>query len=118
MGSLSKRIVPSIKKESAKTPGGVIRLIEFIPQTTRTEDIRVYHQHIDPGFAEQDLNCLLPIERLDELVEMKKVGRAASSHYSIMGYILDPEELLKKTVPAIIEHLQADQVDVVVLIPA
>ena len=89
-----------------------------IPQTARTEDIRVYHQHIDPGLAEQDLNCLLPVERLDELVVMKKVGRAASSHYSIMGYILDPNELLKKTVPAIIEHLQAGQVDVVVLIPA
>jgi hypothetical protein len=49
---------------------------------------------------------------------MKKVGRAASSHYSIMGYILDPEELLQETVPAIIEHLEADQVDIVVLIPA
>jgi hypothetical protein len=35
-----------------------------------------------------------------------------------MGYILDPEELLKETVPAIIEHLQADQVDMVVLVPA
>jgi D-proline reductase (dithiol) PrdB len=89
-----------------------------IPQTARTEDIRVYHQHIDPSLAEQDLNCLLPIDRLDELLEMKKVGRAASSHYSIMGYILDPEELLQETVPAIIEHLEADQVDIVVLIPA
>lgn len=89
-----------------------------IPQTARTEDIRVYHQHIDPSLAEQDLNCLLPIERLHELVEMKNVGRAASSHYSIMGYILDPEELLKETVPAIIEHLRAETVDIVVLVPA
>jgi D-proline reductase (dithiol) PrdB len=90
----------------------------IIPQTARTEDIRVYHQHIDPGFAEYDLNCLLPIERLGELVEMRKVGSAAPAHYSIMGYILEPEELLKKTVPAIIEHLQANAVVVVVLIPA
>lgn len=90
----------------------------IIPQTARTEDIRVYHQHIDPSLAEQDLNCLLPIERLGELVEMQKIGRAAPSLYSIMGYILEPEELMKKTVPAIIEHFQADEVDVVVLILA
>jgi hypothetical protein len=64
------------------------------------------------------MNCLLPIQGLDELVAMKKVGRAAPSHYSIMGYILEPEELLKKTIPAIIERLQEDQVDVVVLVPA
>lgn len=90
----------------------------IIPQTAKTEDIRVYHQHIDPGLAEKDLNCLLPIERLGELVAMRKVGRAAPSHYSFMGYILEPQELLEKSIPAIIEHLRADQVDVVVLIPA
>jgi len=90
----------------------------IIPRRTRTEDIRVYHMHIDPTLAEQDLNCLLPIERLEELVEMRKVGRVAASHYSFMGYILDPREFLEKSIPAIIEHLRADAVDVVVLIPA
>jgi hypothetical protein len=35
-----------------------------------------------------------------------------------MGYILEPEELLEKTIPAIIEHLRADKVEVVILIPA
>jgi hypothetical protein len=90
----------------------------IIPQTAKTEDIRVYHLHIDASLAEHDLNCLLPIERLEELVEMRKVGRSASSHYSFMGYILDPRELLEKSIPAIIEHLRADEVDVVVLIPA
>ncbi len=90
----------------------------IIPQTAKTEDIRVYHQHIDPGLAERDLNCLLPIERLGELMEMRKVGRAAPSHYSFMGYILEPQALLEKSIAAIIGHLRADQVDVVVLIPA
>lgn len=90
----------------------------IIPQTAKTEDIRVYHQHIDPSLAEQDLNCLLPIDRLNELVELKKVGRAAQSHYSFMGYILDPHELLEKSIPAIIEHLREEEVGVVVLVPA
>jgi D-proline reductase (dithiol) PrdB len=90
----------------------------IIPQTARTEDIRVYHQHIDPSLAEQDLNCLLPIERLGELAELGQVGRVAPSHYSFMGYILEPQELLEKSVVPIIEHLQVEKVDVVVLIPA
>ncbi|MGD8967896.1 MAG: glycine/sarcosine/betaine reductase selenoprotein B family protein [Anaerolineae bacterium] len=90
----------------------------IIPQTAETEDIRVYHQHIDPSLAEQDLNCLLPIDRLAELVEMSEVGRAAPEHYSFMGYLLEPQELLEKSIPAMIEYLRADEVDVVVLIPA
>lgn len=89
-----------------------------IPQSTKTADIRVYHQHIDPSLAERDINCLLPIERLAELVGEGKVGTAASSHYSIMGYILEPQELLETSVPAIIQQLQAEGVDIAVLIPA
>jgi D-proline reductase (dithiol) PrdB len=90
----------------------------IIPRGTRSEDIRVYHLHIDPGPAEQDMNCLLPLDRLDELVESGKAGRAADSHYSFMGYILEPAELLQKSVPAIIGHLRQDKVDVAVFIPA
>ncbi len=90
----------------------------IIPRGTNTADIRVYHMHIDPRPGEQDLNCLLPLDRLDELVEIGKVGRAAPSHYSFMGYILDPWELLEKSIPAMIEHLRGDAVDVAVFIPA
>jgi len=89
-----------------------------IPRTATEKDIRVYHQHIDPGFAERDLNCLLPIERLIELAEAGEVGSAAPSHYSFMGYILEPQDLLEKSVPAIIGHLRDEEVDVVVLVPA
>ncbi len=89
-----------------------------VPRGTRTGEVRIYHQHIDPSFAEQDLNCLLPLDRLEELVEAGEVGRAAASHYSFMGYILDPQELLEESVPAMIDHLQSEEVDLVVLVPA
>jgi D-proline reductase (dithiol) PrdB len=90
----------------------------LIPRGTRTEDIRVYHQHIDPSFAEQDLNCLLPIHRLEDMARAGVVGRAAQSHYSFMGYILEPQELLEKSVPEIISCLHEEEVDVVLLVPA
>ncbi len=90
----------------------------IIPRGTNTEDIRVYHMHIDPRPAEQDLNCLLPSDRLDELAAMGKVGRAAASHYSFMGYLLDVRELLTTSIPEMIEHLRQDRVDVAVFVPA
>ncbi len=36
----------------------------------------------------------------------------------MMGYILQPETLLKETAPAIIHNLRAERADVVVLVPA
>ena len=79
--------------------------------------MRVYHRHINPRFAEQDLNCVIPIERLNELEALGEVGRSAPSHYSYMGYTLRPEDLLAQAVPDIIRHLRQEQVDAVVLVP-
>ena len=89
-----------------------------IPRGTKAEEIKLYHLHVDPQFAEADLNSLLPIDRLVELETAGEIGSAAPSHYSIMGYNLQPLVLLKETVPAIIRNLRNEAVDVVVLVPA
>jgi D-proline reductase (dithiol) PrdB len=89
-----------------------------IPVDAECEDVRLYHMHIDPEYAEKDLNCLFPLRRLQELAAGGEIGRATDHHYSIMGYILQPEQLLAETVPAIIRDLRADHADVVVLVPA
>ena len=89
-----------------------------LPRTARAADIRVYHLHIDPSFAEEDLDCLLPLGRLDELAAAGEVGRSAPSHYSFMGYLLEPEELLRKSIPGIVDSLGKEEVDVVVMVPA
>jgi len=90
----------------------------IIPSTATSPDVRLYHLHIDPSYAEQDLNCLFPLQRLQELAEAGEVGRSAPRHYSIMGYILRPETLLAETIPSIIRNLKEDHADVVVLAPA
>jgi D-proline reductase (dithiol) PrdB len=74
--------------------------------------------HIDPSHAEQDLNCLFPLQRLQELEKSGRIGRMSPRHYSIMGYILNPQRLLQETVPALIRNLKEDMADVVVLVPA
>ena len=88
-----------------------------IPLGTTERDIRVWHLHIDPRFGEEDLDVLLPMRRLTELAIAGTIGRAAPTHYSFMGYILDPTELIEKTAPAIAACMHEEHVDAVVLVP-
>jgi D-proline reductase (dithiol) PrdB len=88
-----------------------------LPQSVRTGDIQVCHRHINPTFAERDLNSVLPTERLQELAELGEIGAAAPSHFSYMGYTLRPERLLRESVPGIVQQLREEHVDVAVLIP-
>lgn len=88
-----------------------------LPRAVRTGDIQVCHLHINRAFAEQDLNSVLPAERLNELAELNEIGAVAPSHYSYMGYTLRPERLLRESLPAMVRQLRAENVDVVVLVP-
>ncbi len=88
-----------------------------LPREVGTGDVRVDHLHIDTGPGAQDLDCLLPLRRLDELVEDGAVGSSAARHYSFMGYILEPTRLLRETAPRIVEGLRADAVDLALLVP-
>jgi hypothetical protein len=51
-----------------------------IPRGTTEADVGIYHLHIDPRFARQDLDCVLPLRRLQELAADGIVGEAAATH--------------------------------------
>jgi D-proline reductase (dithiol) PrdB len=89
----------------------------LLPRTATEEDVRLYHLHIHPRVAEQDLNTILPLQPLLELEDGGEIGCSAANHYSFMGYILEPRVLLEESTPAMIRHMQRDGVDVVVLVP-
>jgi D-proline reductase (dithiol) PrdB len=90
----------------------------IIPDGTTERDVKLYHMHIDPEYGERDLNCLFPVQRLDELARAGEIGAAAPRHYSMMGYILRPERLLSDSVPAMVRNLREDRVDALILVPA
>lgn len=81
-------------------------------------DIDVYHLHIDPEPVRKDINCLLPLQRLQELELAGEIGSVAPSHYSVMGYQLRPEAMLRESISPIIERLKSEKVDILILIPA
>jgi D-proline reductase (dithiol) PrdB len=89
----------------------------ILPCTATAEDVALYHLHIHPRVVEQDLNTLLPLQRLLALENSGEIGSSADHHYSFMGYSLQPQALLEESTPAMIRHMKQDGVNVVVLIP-
>lgn len=89
----------------------------LLPRTATEQDVKLYHLHIHPRLAEQDLNTVLPLKPLLELEKRGEIGRSAPNHYSFMGYILQPQVLLGQSVPAMIRQMKRDDVDTIVLVP-
>jgi hypothetical protein len=88
-----------------------------LPRDSGTGAVTSWHMHIDTSVPEQDLDAVMPLARLAELEGEGFVGSSAPSHYSFMGYILKPRELLEQSAPAIIETMKKEGVDAVVLVP-
>lgn len=88
-----------------------------LPREVTAGEVRIDHMHIDPRPGSADLDCLLPLRRLDELVAAGLVGSSAPNHYSIMGYILKPRRLVEETAPSIAEALVREEVDLALLVP-
>jgi hypothetical protein len=73
----------------------------------------VCHLHINPAYAQQDLNSVLPVARLDELAALGEIGASPPSHYSHMGYTLRPERFLRESVTGIVRHLREESAGLV-----
>jgi D-proline reductase (dithiol) PrdB len=117
-GIALKTDLPFDQEGERKNPWWGDPTCRVIPRNVTEQDVEIYHQHINPDFARQDLNCLLPIQRLNELETEGVIGKSAPHHYSYMGYILQPQTLLEESVPQIVRSMRDERVDIVVLVPA
>jgi D-proline reductase (dithiol) PrdB len=89
-----------------------------IPRDASFVQLALSHVGYNTKKISQDINCVFPLERLRELVQEGVIGALAPRHFSFMGYIPITAPLLNVTAPAVAAQLQADQVDLVLLIPA
>ncbi len=64
---------------------------------------------------QQDLNTILPLDRLNEMADAKEIGSVAHQHYAFMG-AADPRDM-HKSANEVIEQMQQDNVNTVFLIP-
>jgi len=89
-----------------------------LPRGTTEKDVRLWHMHVETQYGEADLDCVLPLRRLEEAQQAGRIGSVAPSHYSFMGYQLDATPFLTKTVPRIVEQMKQEAVDAALLVPA
>ena len=87
-----------------------------IARAVAAEDLRITHAYFDHSDAEQDPNCLFPLDRLIELEYEAFIGEVAGTHYSVMGYLPEPQRLAP-TQEAIISGLRRQGVDAVLVTP-
>ncbi|PNU20463.1 hypothetical protein C2E25_07010 [Geothermobacter hydrogeniphilus] len=81
---------------------------------------RITHDYYDHSDAEKDLNIVLPLERLQELVDEKLLGSLNRRHFGFMGHIDGRHipALIEKSAREVAGKLCADKVDLVLLTPA
>lgn len=89
----------------------------IIPGDIPNSDLIISHTHYDRTDADQDINCVFPLERLRELVAEAIVGSTATYHYGFMGYIPKPQRLIETIAPEVTDRLKKDEVDIVLLSP-
>ena len=86
-----------------------------IPSDVRKEDIRNLHHGYDNCPANQDINCVYPIDRFKEMESEGTIGELSGTGYSFMGMINDTETLINDSAPEVARALKQDGVDAVFL---
>ena len=91
-----------------------------IPARALPGDWTITHNYYDHTDADQDINVVLPLERLRELAGLGEIGSVGENHFAFMGHILPPHinTLMHTSAPQVARRLQQDRVDAVILTPA
>jgi len=83
------------------------------------DDFQIHDSYYDHTDADQDINCVFPIDRLRELAAEGTIGSIAPHFWSgFMGRIYNRTKLIEESVPAFVERLREDAVDILAAAPA
>ncbi|MEE8478437.1 MAG: hypothetical protein V3S42_00370, partial [Candidatus Neomarinimicrobiota bacterium] len=61
---------------------------------------------------------LLPLRHLNSMVEEKVIGEMCDTVISFMGYQPDVNQVITKTIPAVLDIVLKEKVDAVLLVPS
>lgn len=91
-----------------------------IPGLPERDDLFITHDYYDHRDADEDINVVFPIDRLNDVAAEGRIAGPAPLHLGFMGHIDGPlvETLLHETAPAAARRLQEAEVDCVLLTPA
>ena len=86
-----------------------------IPGTVHGDELMVSHGGYDNGDVNKDINCMFPIERLQELAKEGFIKAVAPIHYGFMGGGGDQAKFTNETGPQIAQKLKDEGVDYVLM---
>jgi len=90
-----------------------------IPSEASVEALGIAHKSdaFDQSGFQSDRNLGFPLDRLREMAATGEIGALNGRALSFMGSITAPGRLVKETAPAAAALLEADGVDVALLVP-
>ena len=92
--------------------------IRLIPTDVDRAKLKINHPGYDHKYANEDINCNLPFDRLQEMVDAGEIGSLAPNTVVLMGLQPNVSPLLQETIPAIVEQFKADGVEAALLVPS
>jgi D-proline reductase (dithiol) PrdB len=90
-----------------------------LPAEAEAGELTITHDYYDHRAADQDVNCVYPIERVKELVARSELGSVAPRHVGMMGHIYGAqrERLVRRSAAEIAGLFKEDGVDLVLVSP-
>lgn len=89
-----------------------------VPTNLKPEDLEIHQLKYPTVGANEDLNVIFPIERLQEFAKEGKIGALTKNFFSFIGYNMDPYQLELKLAEDIADAVVKDHADIALLCPA
>lgn len=89
-----------------------------VPSNSKQADLEIHQLKYPTVGANQDLNVIYPIERLQEIVSEGVIGSLTDNFYSFIGYNMDPNLLEETIAENIADAVVKDHADIALLAPA
>jgi D-proline reductase (dithiol) PrdB len=85
------------------------------PGDVQARDLMVTHEHYNHTHADQDINCVFPIDRLRELAAQGVIGGVSDMHLGFMGYSQQLRDLYERAAPQMARLVERSRADAVLL---
>ena len=82
-----------------------------VPSTSSPGELEIHQLKYPTDGAKKDLNCIFPIERLQEMVAEGEIGSLTDDFITFIGYNMDPplfESKLAEDIAAAVEEMAPD----------
>ncbi|MEM8905767.1 MAG: glycine/sarcosine/betaine reductase selenoprotein B family protein [Actinomycetota bacterium] len=91
--------------------------VRVIASDVDTNRLRTAHFAYDQTDAREDINCVFPLDRMNELAADGVIGEVAEEAYSFMGGIYSIRRTEEIVGPRLVELVTEQAPDVVLLVP-